>query len=260
MRVIFALPMFSMDEAHYRAFHHYRNVTTSEVRVWIPHNGWENLFPSHWRLAYPPCHFKHLQSSFQLILCFPTTQTKENSFSFIPWRRGCVCILLSKVTHTVTSTLQWTDSIFLCIKKGTVNIFYIKGTIASSATEITWYCRGSNLYWLQLFKDCKQTLEEHLLLSMEMTKCSHNYLSFMVRKKICITTGHIILGWICSVFLKEMHDKHRCSLCPCKLTLNWTFSRGQNLIADLSLLTAAGVTAIMTYLGQAQLILTQNLH
>lgn len=49
-------------------------------------------------------------------------------------------------------------------------------------------------------------------------------------------------------------------LCPCKLTLNWTFSKGQNLIIDLSLLTAAGVTAIMTYLVQAHLILTQNLH
>lgn len=48
--------------------------------------------------------------------------------------------------------------------------------------------------------------------------------------------------------------------CPCELTLNWTFSKGQNLIADLSLLTAAGVTAIMTYLLQAHVILTQNLH
>lgn len=138
--------------------------------------------------------------------------TKENSFSFIPWIRGYVCILLSKVMHTVTSSLIMDTLNISLHKKGTVNmIFYIKAPLPGSASEITWYCRSSDPYWLKLFQDCKQTLEEHLLLSMELTKCSHKYLSFMVGKKIYITTGHIILGCICFVFLKEMHDKYRCS-------------------------------------------------
>lgn len=41
-------------------------------------------------------------------------------------------------------------------------------------------------------------------------------------------------------------------LCPYRLALSWAFSKGQSLLTDLNLLIAAGVTAIMTYLMQAQ--------